>query len=77
MKTMVISEFKAKCIAVLKEAQRTREPILVTRWGHPLARIEPVFDDPPPRRLGALRGQITIKGDIVGSDFDSDWESPV
>jgi prevent-host-death family protein len=77
MKTMVISEFKAKCIAVLKEAQRTHEPILVTRRGHPLARIEPVFDDPPPRRLGTLRGHIVIKGDIVGADFDGDWEVPV
>ncbi len=70
MKTMIISEFKAKCIAVLKEAQRTHEPVLVTRWGHPLARIEPVYDDPPPRKFGALRGRMRIKGDIVKSDFD-------
>ncbi len=74
MKTMIISEFKAKCIAVLKEAQRTHEPVLVTRWGHPLARIEPVYDDPPPREFGALRGRMRIKGDIVKSDFDREWE---
>ncbi|MEZ5276824.1 MAG: hypothetical protein R3F07_10635 [Opitutaceae bacterium] len=77
MKTMVISEFKAKCIAALKEAQRTREPILVTRRGRALARIEPVFDDPPPRRLGVLQGQMVIRGDIVGADFDAEWESKV
>ena len=71
---MIISEFKAKCIAVLKEAQRTREPVLVTRRGHPLARVEPVYDDPPPRKLGALKGRMRIVGDIVRSDFDADWE---
>ncbi|HUF24860.1 MAG TPA: hypothetical protein VMN81_12080 [Vicinamibacterales bacterium] len=27
MKTMLVSEFKAKCIAALKEVQRTREPL--------------------------------------------------
>ena len=75
MKTMVISQFKAQCIAVLKEAQRTREPVLVTRRGHPLARIEPVQDDPPPRRFGALKGKMRIKGDIVQADFDSEWET--
>ena len=74
MKTMVISEFKAKCIAVLNEAQRTRESILVTRRGHPLARIEPIVDDPPARRLGTLRGRIVIKGELVGADFDGEWE---
>ena len=71
---MVVSEFKAKCIAVLKEAQRTHEPIMITLRGHPIARIEPVFDDPPPRRLGAFRGQVVIREELVGQDFDADWE---
>lgn len=75
MKTMLISEFKARCIAVLKEAQRTHEPVMVTRHGRRLARIEPVYDDPPPRKLGALKGSMRIKGDIVHSDFDAEWEA--
>ena len=74
MKTMVISQFKAQCIAVMKEAQRTHEPVLVTRRGHPLARVEPVYDDPPPRKFGALKGRMRIKGDLVHGDFDTDWE---
>ncbi|MDA0347614.1 MAG: type II toxin-antitoxin system Phd/YefM family antitoxin [Verrucomicrobia bacterium] len=77
MKTILISEFKARCIAILKEAQRTREPVLVTRRGHPLARIEPVYDNPPPRKFGALKSRMRIKGDIVHSDFDSEWESSI
>ena len=27
---MLVSEFKAKCIAVLKDVQRTREPLVIT-----------------------------------------------
>jgi antitoxin (DNA-binding transcriptional repressor) of toxin-antitoxin stability system len=75
MKTVAISEFKAKCIALLKETQGTREPILVTRRGHAIARVEPVLDDPPPRKLGALKGKMVIKGDIVHADFSEDWET--
>ena len=74
MKTMIISEFKAKCIDVMKRAQREHESIVVTRRGHPIARIEPIYDDLPPRRLGTLRNRMQIKGDIVTADFDSDWE---
>ncbi len=75
MKTMVISEFKAKCIGVLKDAQRDQEPLIVTWRGHPLARIEPMTDSAPPRRLGALKGKMAIMGDIVHTDWDHEWES--
>ena len=74
MKTIVISEFKAKCIAILKEAQRTREPVIVTRRGKPLARIEPILEDASRRQLGALRGRIQIRGDIVRTGSEQDWE---
>ena len=73
MKTILISEFKAKCTAVLSEAQRTREPVMVTRRGKPLAKIEPVCEDaPPPREFGAMKGEIL--GDIVETDLSDDWE---
>jgi prevent-host-death family protein len=74
MKTMVISEFKAKCIAVLKEAQRVKQPLVVTLRGKPLARIEPIVGDTPQRRLGAMKGQIKVFGDIVHADTTDDWE---
>lgn len=74
MKTMVISQFKTHCISLLKEAKRRQEPLLVTWRGHPMARIEPVVDDTEPRRFGALKGRMSIEGDIVHADFDDEWE---
>ncbi len=74
MQTMGVSEFKAKCIAVLKEASRTGEPVVVTRRGRPLARVEPLPGGAPPARLGACRGRMTIHGDIVHADTSEDWE---
>lgn len=75
MKTILISEFKAKCIAVLSEAQRTREPVMVMRRGKPPAKIEPVCeDDPPSREFGTMKRSMKIIGDIVETDFSDDWE---
>lgn len=74
MKTMVISEFKAKCIATVKQVKRLREPVLLTIRGEPYAVIEPVETDGPPRVLGAQPGAMEILGDIVSVDFSDDWD---
>ncbi len=73
MKTMIISDFKARCIAVLREAQRSGEPLLVTRRGRPLARIEPISEEASKRHLGLYRGRMRISGDIVNSSSEGDW----
>ena len=72
MKTVLISEFKAKCIRMLKEVQEKRKPLLVTLRGEPIARVEPVAKGKK-RQLGALKGRMIIKGDIIKSDFEKDW----
>jgi prevent-host-death family protein len=76
VKTVLISEFKAKCIKMLKEVQKNGKPLTVTLRGEPIARVEPIAKGhAKKRRLGALRGRIIIKGDIIKSDFDQDWEA--
>jgi prevent-host-death family protein len=74
VKTVLISEFKAKCIQMLKEVQKNGKPLTVTLRGEPIARVEPVAKgSTKKRRLGALRGRMIIKGDIMKSDFEKDW----
>jgi prevent-host-death family protein len=74
MKTLPISEFKSKCIALLNDAQRSGKGLIITRRGRPLARIEPISKEPGKRKLGVFRGRITITGDIVHTDTAADWE---
>jgi prevent-host-death family protein len=74
MKTMLVSEFKAKCIAVLKEVQRSREPLVITLRGKPLATVCPVEPSGPRKRLGGLKGRMTIRRDLVKADTTADWE---
>jgi prevent-host-death family protein len=75
MQEIAISKFKATCLAVLEKVRKSGEPVLVTRFGHPVARIEPPS---PVKRidLGTGAGTATIQGDIVAPISDiSDWEA--
>jgi prevent-host-death family protein len=74
MKTMLVSEFKAKCIAVLKEVQRTREPMLITLRGKPLVTVQPVEARRRGKRLGGLKGRMTFRRDLVRIDTTRDWD---
>ena len=76
METIAISKFKATCLAVLERVRKTRKPILVTRFGQPVAEVVPPSNQKGSRRWPAhLVGSLKIKGDIVGPIIDEeDWE---
>ncbi len=69
----MISEFKAKCVGMLKQVQKSGQPLTVTLRGRPIARVEPVPKEEKRIRLGALKGSIEIRGDIIRSDMEKDW----
>jgi prevent-host-death family protein len=76
MKEIPISKFKATCLAVLERVRKTGEPVIVTRFGHPIAEINSINRFKRIPRLGAGAGTIEILGDIVGPIGDiSDWEA--
>ncbi len=76
MEEVAISKFKATCLAVLQRVNQTGEPVLVTRFGKPVAEIVPPSPAVQPRRvLGQMRGTGRILGDIVSPVVDEDdWE---
>ncbi|MBI3096885.1 MAG: type II toxin-antitoxin system Phd/YefM family antitoxin [Planctomycetes bacterium] len=77
METMAVSKFKAHCLAVLKRVRKTRKPLLITRFGEPVAEIVPPS---APRRskgwMGSLRGTAEVVGDIVAPAApEEEWET--
>lgn len=70
MQTMAISEFKAKCLAVLEQVRVTGEPVLVTRRGQPVAEVNPPLPERDGFVFGRARGRGRILGDIVEPVID-------
>jgi prevent-host-death family protein len=57
MKSLKASEFKARCLAVLDEVERTGEPVSISKRGRIVARLV------PPRSLKETRyPQRALKG---------------
>lgn len=77
MEEIAISKFKATCLAVLERVRRTRKPVLITRFGEPVAEVGPPSAAVRPERwLGALRSTGRIRGDIVGpATSEKDWDA--
>src|SRR5437667_2055268 len=75
MEEIAISKFKATCLAVLERVRKTRQPVVVTRFGQPIAQITPPEVKRVPR-LGGGAGTMEVLGDIVGPISDeSEWEA--
>jgi prevent-host-death family protein len=73
MEEISISEFKAKCLAILERVRKTRKPVRITRFGKPVAEV--VAPSPVKDRaewIGSMKGQMEILGDIVSPVIDED-----
>jgi len=63
MKRMTAAKFKAQCLAVMEEVYSTRSPVLITKWGRPVAKLVPP-DNLPDEFIGCLQGVVKVVGDI-------------
>jgi prevent-host-death family protein len=72
VETIPVSKFKATCLAVVQRVKRTGRPVLITRFGEPVAEVV------LPRRrasrgawLGSMQGSVEVLGDEVGPVLDA------
>jgi prevent-host-death family protein len=63
MKTIAAGEFKAKCLTLMDDVRSTRQPIVITKRGKPVAKLVPA-DDEAKNFIGRLEGIVRIVGDI-------------
>lgn len=72
-RTIAASEFKAKCLALLDEVAETRETLVVTKRGKPVAKVEP--PDDPISLIGTGR-QLVSDEELIKplyEDWEPDW----
>jgi antitoxin (DNA-binding transcriptional repressor) of toxin-antitoxin stability system len=77
MQQIAIWKFKATCLAVLERVRQTGEPVLVTRFGKPVAMICAAGTG---RRRKGEAGRLAHTGRILGDivapiSAEEDWEA--
>ena len=64
MKKMPAGSFKTNCLAVMDQAQSTRETVVITKHGKPVAKLVPVNTETD-EIYNFLEGKGTVAGDVV------------
>ena len=72
MKKVAAAEFKARCLALMEDVRSTRQPIVITKRGKPIAKLVPA-EEAKDDFLGRLKGVFKIVGDIESPI--EDWET--
>jgi prevent-host-death family protein len=67
---MPAGEFKAKCLSVLDQVQRTGKTVVVTKRGRPVAQLVPLSSDDS----GSLLGSVVYEEDLL-SPIDAEWDA--
>ncbi len=77
MQEVAISEFKAKCLALLEQVSKTKKPLRVTRFGKPMADVvPPALVQGRAAWIGSMRDSMEIAGDIVSpANDETEWEA--
>jgi prevent-host-death family protein len=76
MEKIRISEFRARCCALLEKVKRSGQPILITKRGEPVVQVVPPIVKRERRSwLGSARGTGRIVGDIVTPITEGDEEA--
>ncbi|HWT89203.1 MAG TPA: type II toxin-antitoxin system Phd/YefM family antitoxin [Candidatus Angelobacter sp.] len=76
MNEVSISEFKAKCIGLLEQVRKTKQPLRVVRHGKPIVEIVPATEKVDRMEwIGSMKDSVEILGDIISPATDEDdWE---
>ena len=75
MKEVAAGEFKAQCLAIMDQVRETGEPVLITKYGKPVAKLVPAQSNADDI-FGYMAGKVKVVGDIVGPvTLLEDWES--
>ena len=68
-KSISTGAFKSRCLAVIDEVTRTRQPVVVIKGGRPVAKVIPTEK----RRSTKLLGTVKFHGDIIAPIL-GDWD---
>lgn len=56
--------FKAKCLQLIDDINKTHEEIVITKYGKPVAKLVPL-EKKGKSLFGYMKGTVSIHGDII------------
>ena len=76
MEKIDVSDFEARCLALLDRVQATGERIAILKQGRPVAELAPYCPDGSRYPQAALAGTVVVTGDIIAPAVpEEDWDS--
>lgn len=66
-------EFKAKCLHIMDEVNQSRQSVIITKRGKPVAKLIP-FEEKKISLFGKLKGSMTLLTDIT-QPIDGAWNA--
>lgn len=74
MKTIAAAKFKAQCLMLMEDVRKTRQPVVITKRGRPIAKLAPL-EDVKDDFFDRLKGRVHVVGDIVSPVVPlEDWD---
>jgi prevent-host-death family protein len=66
-------QFKSQCLKLMDQVQQTREEIVITKHGKPVAKLVPIQEAHADSIIGFMKGSVQVTGDII-APLDEEWE---
>lgn len=73
MQTVKASEFKARCLQLMDQVNKTHEEIIITKNGKPVSRLVP-YRKQPGSLFGLHQEQVKSRGDLL-APIEESWEA--
>lgn len=72
MKQISVSEFKKHCLSLFSEIQNTKEKITITKYGEPIATVNPVKNKG--LKENPLKNSVIFEDDLI-SPVNIEWDA--
>lgn len=67
------AQFKAECLKLMDEVEKTRQPIIITKHGRPVAQLAPIPADTE-SLFGYMKATTRTHGDVV-APIEVEWSA--
>lgn len=74
MSTIPAGVFKAKCLEIMDEVERTKEEVIVTKYGRPVAKLVPIDGAKTKPFVGSMAGTVVSFSDDVFESEEDLWK---